>query len=649
MQKNKALQHIHYILSYFPYILLCFAIFLYLILWILQRVDLIIYASTILLPSILASIILIINKKRQTPCSDIAWNLDVSQKTLFKMYGLCLCIMIIWLALGNRGLLQLLLMLIMYGIIIIQMCSKTPRSKIILIELMIITSALVLPQLFLPAYYYGDTDLLDHLHWASAIIESGNLLPYDVAYTYYAYPLYHVLIAITTIFTNFASNLSLYLVSTIPIICTIPLVYLLTRIFTKSDRVAIFASFFYALMPILLRNLITPAPRVMATAGFILILYLLFRDWGKSNAIIPYILIIIVTLYITLIHHAQLPLFYAAVFMLCIGSFLYHKKFFIGHLGGLITFLIITITYQIYNYLTKIVHLVRFNLLDSIQSGELGEVSTQTYATGSINLHTLLTLIASSVMIIFVVIGLYMLLTRVPSQKKIMILLPFSIILFVFYVPGIAEVSSTLIDSLQLLRFRLVMAPIFAIIMAVGCVYLYNILYRHSSRKIICRGIIICLCLLLVISSVFFGYSRDNEIFYNDIFEPKEFYYNTSDLSILLYIGNYVESESSFYAPRGYLNYYPSNSVFEKYGQAYYESEIGILPVFTTLNTDTKDIMYLIFPYQKYERIGLILTGADQKHYQIPADPEITAIFKNNMYSHNIIFENGNSNMYYKL
>ncbi|WP_042699472.1 hypothetical protein [Methanocorpusculum bavaricum] len=639
---------LHSILRFIPHILLVSSIFIYIVFGILGRSDVMIKASPVLIPLIITSLLLIIWKKPFQLCDESKWVLNLSQKTLLKLFLIALSLQIIWLVIGNGGLLQLILLLVIYCIIILQMLSDKFSSWVIITELIIATSLLILPQLLVSGYYYGDTDLLAHANLASAITFSSHLLPADIAGQYTAFFLYHVLISVSSLFTSLAVNVSLYIVSTIPVICTIPVVYLLARIFTKSERASVFAAFFYSLTPMYLSALLIPAPRVMATAAFFIILYLLFRNWG-AHKFAPLILAVCITLYMTMVHHAQLPLFFVVMAFLCFGSFLYFRKIIAGNYGVLIIFISIPTLYLIYNYLTNIVSIIEIRLLDQIDSGTVSSVIIS--EVGVVDLHSLLILISSSVLVILILMGLYMLLTRISFRNRMMILAPLILVIFIFFVPGVIDIFPTVTQAFQLYRFRLILIAPFAIIMGFGCITLLNFIAEHTSRTKIVTSVVAVLCIILVISSAFLGYSRDNEIFYEiDGLTPIENYFEESDVALFQNIALFIPSGTLIHTNREYPRYYFSNAGIQKYGQSYYRFN-SMLPTFTERDPEISSMHYVLFPKSRYDRIGLKIyntKGAfvESTYEKITASPETTALFENNMRYYKLFYDNGDSQIY---
>jgi len=398
-----------------------------------------------------------------------------------------------------------------------------------------------------------------------------------------------------------------------------------------------------------LSNLLIPAPRVMATAAFFIILYLLFRNWG-AHKFAPLILAVSVTLYMTMVHHAQLPLFIVVVAFLCFGSLLYFKKIIAGNYGVLIVFISIPTLYLIYNYLTKLVSIVEIRLLDQIDSGAVSSVIIS--EAGVVDVHSLLILISSSVLVILILMGLYMLLTRVSFRNRMMLLIPIILVMFVFFVPGVVDIFPTVTQAFQLYRFRLILIALFAIIMGFGCLVLLNFIAEQSSRKKIAVSVVAVLCVILVISSAFLGYSRDNGIFYEvDGLTPIENYFEESDVAMMQNIALFIPSDTSIYTNREYMRYFSTNVGMEAFGQSYYPRYDSMLPTFTESDADLSNMHYLLFPESRYNRIGLTVYDTksafvESTYEKITASPETTALFVSNLETHNIIYENGDSILY---
>ena len=224
------------LLKYLPHLAILASLLVYAYLLFIGNYDYVVKGSVILLPLILVSLFLIV-KNKSLSCSDANFPYHkISCSTLGKIYFIIFFAAVIWMLLGNRGIVHLILIFALYCITLSQIFAKNPNAKLLILETILTTAILIIPKLFWPAYFYADTDLISHLYWASIITDTGYVTSAFGAYEFYC--LYHILTAVTHAVTNLTANWSLYLISTVAVLASVPFVYLTAKYFTKSQRTA---------------------------------------------------------------------------------------------------------------------------------------------------------------------------------------------------------------------------------------------------------------------------------------------------------------------------------------------------------------------------------------------------------------------------
>lgn len=601
------IQTLHSLLKYIPHIftILCPAILLLFL--VIGRFDIFVNSSLVLIPLTLTSLFLIITKnKKANLLSETGWPVNISQKSLLKVYLIAAIFAAVWQLLGLEGPVLLILFAVAYLAIILQMVSSNCPCKIVLLEICIITALLVLPKLCSPAFFYGDGDLFTHIRLAEGIAYLGQLLPSELGGAYTTFFIYHLSSAMTAITTGLAVNDALYVVSEITVIAAFPFVYLLARRFTGSERVAVFSVFFYSTANILTMEYLMPAPRVIASVAFIIILYLLFSQNIKKKYL--FILSLLVMLYMVMTHHAQLPLALITMTVLCLGSLIYRRKLTIGNLNVMIVFLSCIIGYLIYNYLGSIIGIVKTRLFSQVEAGvALDSVATSGEAL-NISLQSLIIFLSASVMVIFVMIGLYMLITHIHRSDDLITLLPFTLLLFIAITPWVLDSIPFIYDSLQIYRFRLLFIPIFAVIMGFGCLSFLNIMQACKVKKWMGAAVVILLCLMLVVATPVMGMSRDNEAFSSVewVTSYRVSHLNDADLEMFDFVGSHIEYRSSYLTDHFYARYYPTDAGYSFVGKPYYSVSRNLGLIFKN-SGESLSQDYILFPKERYSNdvIGL--------------------------------------------
>lgn len=683
------------LLKYLPHLAILASLLVYAYLLFIGNYDYAAKGSLILLPLILVSIFLIV-KNKSLSCSDKNFPChNISSNTLGKIYFIIFFAAVIWMLLGNRGIVHLILIFVLYCITLTQLFSKKPDSKLIILEVILTTAILIIPKLFWPAYFYADTDLISHLYWASIITDTGYVTSSAFgAYEFYC--LYHILTAVTHAVTNLTANWSLYLISTVAVLASVPFVYLTAKYFTKSQRAALFSTFLYALLPMILHALSCPAPRVMATMAFFIIIYLLFALF-RRYPIQTTILVCISALYMSRVHHAQLLFILAVSTGLIFGAIIFYRKGLLKRAGAIILSLGFVCLSLLIGYGNSVISIIKNRFFKQVENVDLSEsfkpvdstkptetitpnvtipdtptppatdvpvivdpvtptipstdiidAADEVINAGSSSLFDVsyyglfTTGLASATMIILIFAGLYTLIMKLEHPKKISVILPLVLVTFAFFIPGVMDIFPIMTGAFQIYRFRYVMTFFFAIMMGVGCLVLLNGLSRKNDSRKVGVFLTVALCLGVVITCPILGYSKDNEIFYQYDFLPQsETYFGGGDLVAFSFADKYVNDK--VYSDREHSSYITRNELI------YDGASSEIFGLFTEKEYVSSNIEMLLYPHAKAERADLLVwTGSFlTTEYELEYIGDYSAkIFEENIFRYNKIYLNDEDTYY---
>ena len=642
---------LHKMMRYLPHLAIVASLLVYAFFILTERYSSIFNLSLYLIPLIGISVVLIVNKKFN--CDDSVALFNISFKRLRNAHLIIFALTIICLGFGHDGWVYLALMFVQYCLLLAQLFAKDQNAKWIVAGVMLTTSILVLPQMLIPAYYCGDGDLLFHAGYAKTIIDMGTVAT-GYGGVYESFNAYHILIAAFAEATGLAINISLYLVSVAAVLFSIPIVYALAKFFTKSERIAAFAAFFYALLPMVLDSMLIPAPRVMASMAFFLIVYMLFRHLAAYR-LRALILSAILICYMVLVHHAQLIFIAAVTAGLLFGVLLYAKKLNWKMIVGGLVVLAVPVYVLVTRYSSTLTSIIHNRLLGQIEGGNLSDIVIESTANAdmsvieqllSINFTHTLTVLASSVLIIFIFAGLYALLRNITVRKKICVILPLVLVTFVVFVPGIVDLFPTISDSFQIYRFRFVLSLFFAMIMGIGCLVLLN-LSAEKRGKTVSVVTVIGLCMLLIMSSAFIGNSNSNETFCGVVNTYHEQYLDEECVSMFAHLQGAIPKGSPLYTDYEHARY-PSTYGFDSpFSSTSYHTH----QLFTDETFSAKGMKYVVLPYDKFERYGLSVANGYNKYLEADrntlfSDEKNTVIIQKNLYNHNLVFENENDKLY---
>lgn len=286
------------------------------------RYNFAINGSILAIPAFAAAIVLPhIYRQEQNSLSDSVSLFPFNQKTMVLLFGVAFTLTIILGLLCPVGSIYFLGGIVaLYTIILLQIFSRGYRPIVTLIEIMLTMACLIYETTLKYPYYFGATDLPPHIFMSTVTYFSGHVIPPDL-YTGYAYfPLYHIWIALSSHITAIDIENTLFLITCpVYVMVTVFLYYLFKRV-TGNIQVALVACLLYSIDSTVTYYGTYMITRTAAYIGFAILLYLLIsRGRGlnveKKNELF-YILAILVTIYILLVHQVSTPQILFLLFLL---------------------------------------------------------------------------------------------------------------------------------------------------------------------------------------------------------------------------------------------------------------------------------------------------------------------------------------------
>lgn len=653
---------------------------------------------------VLVSIILIINREKIFSgdlklCSEVYLSEKFSPQQLLKIFGILFCAAFVWvLATDTRDAVFLLFIIALYSLIVLQIFANDSGKRfppMILLELMAVFALQVFSTLFTHAYYYGWTDVPVHLNMIQTIVVGGHVE--SILGSYANYCLFHIDSVMASLLSGLDTYTTLYLTATPLIIVSTVFIYHIAKHFTKSSQLSLLASFFYLMIPVVIQYAVYPMPRMHSTIAFIIILYGMFR-WGKEFKFSRLLLMLFVMLYMVLVHHAQLiPV---ALMMTGIFVFLliYRYRFTLLQKLTLGFFYLVSAVGLLVGpygvpwvskYLEKILQSVPStpvvnpitpgtdtpqvavpstpvipgdvsgSVVEEVieSSGSSGSVFAQTSAAesldawnqiliGDFGISAWFGLISTAMMIVFILFGIYYLLSPKMMNKKIAVFGMFGVVLTLVFAPHVAEiVGSWLSADLELDRLRLVMSPVYAVIMAVGSLVIANIL---SSRKS-CgsnKGIAVVtlLCIALVVASPVLAESRDSTVFDGWMIANTD-YFIESEISALENVEMYVPAGLSVYSDHKVMRYYPGSKGYMNYDMTYLSFKKGGDKLYSEQVSVPTKAEYVIVRDWRYGETGLSYVGSSGDTVRIYPSSESTGVFSENVFLMGEVYSSGSVRM----
>lgn len=699
-------QLIHLICNCIPVLIPLALIAAVCILFLFNKEEYLIRILPFIILSLIASIILFYQKKKKLNLSidnidNEFSNGNTNQKRYAKIYWIVFILAITWLVYTRtQDIVFLVFIFLLFAISVIQIFAKGKiHTKYVLLQLLLTSLLLTGSQIFCHPYFYSIDDIFPHVRWATAIFESGFTLPESFGGQYTHYPLFHIGIAVTTMLSGIDISYSPYIVMLIPSLMATVFVYYIAKYFTKSERIAVAASFFYLMMPIVLKMAVSSMAYVMATLCFVIILYILTRE-AESKSPAWIILGVVVTAYMTAVHHASVVVIMAGMAVLIFSYIVYRKKatgsqvmtcgifcaiptlyfckHYLGNIISIITSRIATAEDKTLLYLSpsstlntqiaeKVSSISPINPHPEISTTTISTVietldpittfeSTVTEANVVVysaidgmralldasvgNVSATISYIILGIFTLLLLIGIYHIVEKENLKKQYAVLLPFLIIFSPIFVEGMVDILGINIEAF---RFRLMIAPIFTIIIALGCFILYQTLQSTVNNRKVSYGIIISIFIMLVLLSPCYIIPTDSNV-YAETENREVNYFNENDLNLIEYVECYIPYGSNIISDHIMYRYYTVSN--NDYGIPYYRIHNKLYELFSGGKID-KQLKYTILREELYESGNLEISLSP---FGNPvACPDIIINGRINEYAYNKLktYESGYNQIYY--
>jgi hypothetical protein len=648
MSREGFINIFHKSCEYIPHLSIFAALLVMSLLIFIARYDLLLKASVVLIPLVLISIVLI-RKKTEVQATDftreiILLDTGLRSGTLCKLYTILFISAIIWdLYSQSFDLPILIFVVLLYGVTIFQIFSRPKTStKVILLELIATSILFEVSQIFSYPFSWPSIDILPHIQWATALINNGGLLPSDIIGDYTAFQLYHISLAVTAQITGLSVYVSSYLITIPMLIISCVFIYSIATYFTESEKIGQISALLYMFIPAVLFRSVCIQAQVPANMAYFLFLYLLFRK-DSAHPIVIWVIGGITIVYMTLVHHMTMPLAFLITTILIVSYWLYNKQIEREKIGLIIIFYAIPTIYWIYTYIQTLIGYVNFRFLSPVESGDVTNIVS---ITTSVNFSYIFHTIISALMLILLYFCIYHLISKQHRNTKYIILLPCIIVFLVLFLPNIVDISSMMSNMLLVMRWRIILAPLFAVALGIGCVVMGNILYQQFHSKKVAASLLIIFCMVMVIASPILCNASDNTAFVGTDLESR-LHFTESDLSMYNAIGTYIPNGLDLYSDQRTSVYFSNNPSVETLGLSYYSRPIGMSLLFEDIiNTDRYP--YIIYKRELYESGNLVVvyTVGDGMQTTILPSENTENTFMSNVYSHSQMYENGDSSIY---
>jgi len=521
-------------------------------LWI-DRMSYLINGSILAIPAIIGSFTFLFTKQRNFDLSEevagFSYNLFVSPMSFLLLYILSI---LVFLRTPVDSQWPLLLVLLQYGVILVQIGSTRVRPTVVLLEIMLIFALTIFSKTLLPALYFGGTDIMPHNYMSTITYLSGHVIPGELG-TYIYFPLYHVFVALSAYVLGLDTQTSHFITTGLIFSSTVLFLYYLANSVFHNKQIALLTVLAYAMNADVIYYGTYMVTRTMAYVGFLILLYVLHvigdqKTDVRQAVIRPTIwrtFAVVMIIFILLTHQVSTPM------IIILLGLLFVIALFIQERNRVDMFFLFVPISLFVSYWLFVAYPFIESLFPRAQALSQNIAFTEVVSLGW---GFLLNQIDSLLIIVFALIGsLYLVWKQQPKYSIVFGIL--GVMSIVLNVPGILNVIFQFTTVLCIDRFGLLFLPMLAVAIGVG-IY---ILMRSLSTVKMSPGstgkiLIIALVALYGIGSLGFieaepGYSR--------------YYFNQAEVIGFDYVLEKVPGGSDLHADYYTLRFFTRKEIAE--------------------------------------------------------------------------------------
>jgi hypothetical protein len=569
---------------YFKYLLFFATLLGYFFAYLIGRLDppLLIDSLLIVIPIIGAILLLNPDYVKSNPDIDQKipyFNFETSKilKIFFILYFISIIILQLF---QTRPWFYFVIMTILFILIFIQILNNKKNRNAILFQNLLLSLNFTYGITLKYPYYFGMTDYFTHIYYAEYIQIVGNTIPKIIDIGYANFPLYHILMAISSLFFLIDVRTTTFLVTGFIFSLTILFVFQFFYITTGNlTRTLLITMIYSSLSPVIFSGhyMVT---RCMAYVGFIILIYLLFKMFSlRKNSNIYKILLIIFSLFILTVHQVSLPQFILllSILLICILLTTYEIK---GHLF-LIFLILILLSYWIYTANEFFTLIVETRTYSSYYESIILNSAGSNVISSNVLIDSLQYICENfyhSVFIFFALFGIGMILMLKKDTYAIIFAL-FAFITMFLFIPTPLNNLWVFEWLFRADRFKLFISPFMAFVMGFGIYYFLNFVNQNQKKNYL-LFLIIFLLGISIFSSISATLNSSDSIDLHGNVIPT--YFEKIDLQTLDFIHGYIKNNSTIFSDEPVKLYLAPMNCFdsiETYNMKCYNA-----PGITTLN-----------------------------------------------------------------
>jgi hypothetical protein len=439
-----------------------------------------------------------------------------------------------------RSLYYFLMLSLLASTIAVQILSKNLHPEFILIEIILFMLNIILGVTLKYPFYFGFTDIAPIIDTMQVTALSGHVIPPDFDLSYTNFPLYHILIAESSLMMNLDIHTTFFLVSSIVYVAVMVILFKIVHFFLKNVQFALFTCLLYSCTSIVITYGTYVVPRVMAFLGFLILLYLSLKRMYEKDTWPFFILQYLLVCYIILVHQVSIFQILSLLVFLLGSEWLMESHKTISPLF-LATFFTISLSYWFF-IATEFFRVVVQNSKMALMSESLSFIRPSIQAGNE--LDYLFTNIDSAIMVLLIFIGLGYLLWNWQDRSRTALGF-FGLVMLPFYIPNPLQLLWTSLVLFRADRMMLLLAPFFSIIMGIG---VYSLISQLERRKYRMDRVLI-LIFIVIFLFAFFSLTSNNAPDSKDLpWRGPRRHFNQQEIDSYTFAFRYIPYGSQLYS-----------------------------------------------------------------------------------------------------
>lgn len=502
----------------------------------------------------------------------------------------------------TRGFSYFFLLVLIDILLLIQIFTDSFSIKLILCELVFTALNSIYGVTLKYPLYFGGTDLMPHLFLSDVIILLEKTAPSDLSIGYAYFPLYHIFISETTNILGLDLQFSFFLILGIISSLSILFVYLIAKSLSQNEQLSILSCLLYSASVVVVYYNMYMVTRTMAFIGFLILLYLLFKNTSYKLAPSFKILSILLAVFLLLVHQVSLPQMLILLFLLLLCDALTSTRQKIN------TSFFTLLSVSLFGYWLYVAYLFTQYVLATraqknyyehlIINPSIEAVNYMSYIYGHLD-------VPITLFFILIGIGFVLISNRCREIKSIGL---FSLITLVLYIPNPIQLLWQTMNLFRFDRFALLLSPFMSFIMAIGVVVFYKFISSKYNSKLAFMIILISFSVFSFTSLIYSA--PESNLPLTD--SPKD-YFSSEELQGFDFIFNHVTFGSAIHS-----DYYTSRYFIQS---KFNESDKLNLPYYTNygindINELNQTDGFIVLRSKDYEDSGLLFGYSSRYLYE---------------------------------